>query len=113
MPKVTFTPGGRKIEVRAGETILHAASRARVVISQRCGGKGACTMCKVQVTSDSVVSPPKDIEKRMIGEENLASGFRLACQVRIQGETQVKLPESRLQAAVRAQLEKQRQEREE
>ncbi|MBN6188589.1 2Fe-2S iron-sulfur cluster binding domain-containing protein [Aneurinibacillus sp. BA2021] len=113
MPKVTFAPAMRQIQVRTGETILRAASKARVAISQRCGGKGACTMCKVQVRPDSLLSPPLAKEKQMIGEKNLACGLRLACQARIQGETHVQVAESRMQAVVRAQLEKQRQEREE
>ncbi len=110
MPKLTFIPVNRSVQVRIGETILRAASRARVAISQRCGGKGACMMCKVQVAEGSKVSSPKELERRMIGAQNLARGIRLACQTRVQGETRVHLPESRLAAVVRAQLEKQRQE---
>lgn len=113
MPKITFTPAMRYVEARVGETILRAAARARVAISQRCGGKGACTMCKVKVEPDSLVSPAQEREKRMIGEDNLACGMRLACQTKVQGETRVQLKEDRLAAVVRAQLEKQRQEREE
>jgi 2Fe-2S ferredoxin len=111
MVKITFAPANRHIQVRVGETILRAASRARIAISQRCGGKGACTMCKVRVTPGSFVSPPQEKEKRMIGEEHLACGMRLACQARVQGEAQVELAESRLASVVRTQLEKQRQER--
>jgi ferredoxin len=113
MPKITFAPANRHVQVRVGETILRAASKARVAISQRCGGKGACTMCKVQLDPNSFVSAPQEKEKRMIGEENLAHGVRLACQTKIQGETHVQLSENRLASIVRAQLEKQRQERDE
>jgi 2Fe-2S ferredoxin len=113
MPKITFTPAMRHVEVRTGETILRAAAKARIVISQRCGGKGACTMCKVKVEPGSLVSPAQEKEKRMIGEVDLVCGMRLACQTKVQGKTQVQLQENRLAAVVRAQLEKQRQEREE
>jgi ferredoxin, 2Fe-2S len=110
MPKITFNPGNKKVEVRQGETILRAASRARIFIPQRCGGKGSCTMCKIHVKADSQVSSPKEVEKRMIGDLNLTGGMRLACQARVQGEVCVELPENKLKAAVRAQLERQGQE---
>ena len=113
MAKITFHPSRRSAEVRSGETILRAASRARVAITQRCGGNGSCTMCKVQVDADSVVSPPCETEKRWISSTDLARGIRLACQARVQGTTRVSLPQSKLAAVVQAQLAKQRQEKNE
>lgn len=110
MPKVTFNPRDKKVDVRQGETILRAASRGRVVISQRCGGKGQCTMCKVFVTDASCVSAPQEVEKRLISEEHLSCGMRLACQTMIQGNVSVEIPESPLKAIVRAQLLKKKQE---
>jgi ferredoxin, 2Fe-2S len=109
MPSITFKPKNKNIQARPGESILRAASKARVVISQRCGGKGACTMCKVFVEGGSAVSPPKEAEVRMIGEENLACGMRLACQTTVTGHVNVEVPESPLKAVVRAQLLKQKQ----
>lgn len=113
MAKITFHPSRRSVEARCGETILRAASRARVAITQRCGGNGSCTMCKVQIDADSAVSPPCEAEKRWIGSAELARGVRLACQAEIQGTTRVSLPQSKLAAVVQAQLEKQRQEKDE
>ncbi|WCK56071.1 2Fe-2S iron-sulfur cluster-binding protein [Aneurinibacillus sp. Ricciae_BoGa-3] len=110
MPTITFKPRNKNIQARQGETILRAASKARVVISQRCGGKGACTMCKVFVGKDSSVSPPKEAEVRLIGEQNLACGMRLACQTMVTGHVNVEVPESPLKAVVRAQLLKQMQQ---
>lgn len=60
MPKVTFLAKNKKIEARQGETILQAAAKARVFISQRCGGKASCAMCKVVIRNhneDPVFSP--------------------------------------------------------
>ncbi|BAU28906.1 2Fe-2S ferredoxin [Aneurinibacillus soli] len=112
MAKVTFVPSGRSVEARQGETILRAASRARVPITQRCGGNGSCTMCKVRIDGDSKVSPPCEIEKRWISSAELARGVRLACQTKIQGTTRVSLPQSKLAAVVQAQLAEQRERRE-
>lgn len=111
MAKITFVPSNRSVEVRPGETVLRAASRARVAITQRCRGNGSCTMCKVRVDKESIVSPPCEAEKRLISETELAQGVRLACQTKIQGSTRVSLPQSKLAAVVQAQLAEQQENR--
>ncbi|WP_425387756.1 2Fe-2S iron-sulfur cluster-binding protein [Aneurinibacillus terranovensis] len=88
---------------------MRAASKGRVVVSQRCGGNGSCTMCKVFISPDSCVSQPKEVERRMLGDDNLASGMRLACQTLVQGTVKVEVPESPLKAYIRAQLRSQKQ----
>jgi ferredoxin, 2Fe-2S len=108
-PEVHFHPDHRKIQVRAGTTVLEASTKARVLVRTRCGGMAACLMCKVIVEDQSGLSPMNRNEELKLGALS-EQGYRLACQARVIGNTQVTVPEDPLKAAVRAQLAKQREE---
>jgi ferredoxin, 2Fe-2S len=106
---ITFLPDNKRVQVRSGTTLLDAASRARVTIRVRCGGKAACLMCKVIVPEQQGLSPLNGNEQLKLG--SLAEqGYRLACQAKVTGDAEVTLPEDPLKAAIRRQLELQRGE---
>jgi ferredoxin, 2Fe-2S len=109
LPEVHFYPDHRKIQVRSGTTLLDASTKARVLIRTRCGGKAACLMCKVIIEDQSGLSPIKLNEELKLGEL-VESGYRLACQACVVGDTHVTIPEDPLKAAVRALLAKQRED---
>jgi 2Fe-2S ferredoxin len=109
MPHVTFEPSGRTEKVRAGMTLLAAGRQAGVSIRTRCGGVAGCLMCKVKVLDPEGVSPVGEAERRKMGTET-DSGFRLACQAKVIGDVRVEVPEDPLKAAVRRQLERQKEE---
>jgi 2Fe-2S ferredoxin len=109
LPEVLFLPDHRKIHVRYGSTVLDASTKARVLIRTRCGGKAACLMCKVIIEDQSGLSPMNSNEELKLG--SLAeSGYRLACQACVIGDSQVIIPEDPLKAAIRALLAKQRED---
>lgn len=107
--QIKFIPLGKTIKVRSGSSVLHAAREARVFIATRCGGNAGCLMCKVEVVQghEAALTPPSDAERRKLGPL-LEQGIRLACQARICGSAEVRLPEDPLKAAIRKQLEKQK-----
>ncbi|GAB6990319.1 2Fe-2S iron-sulfur cluster-binding protein [Paenibacillus pini] len=103
---IEFRPSGKKVKVRAGLPVLDAARRAGVPIPTRCGGKMGCLMCKVEAQGEDgkKLSAPKEAELRKLG--SLANqGIRLACQAKVEGSVTVTVPEDRLKAAIRKQLE--------
>ncbi|HHX64317.1 MAG TPA: DUF4445 domain-containing protein [Chloroflexi bacterium] len=89
--KIRFEPYGVTTEVEAGHTLLDAAVAAGVEIESVCGGRGTCAKCKVIVTRG--VSASTALEQRGLTAEELASGYRLACQAVIEGDTEVVVPE--------------------
>lgn len=111
LPEVHFYPDHRKIQVRAGTTILDASTKARVLVRTRCGGKAACLMCKVIIEDQSGLSPMKQNEELKLGELS-ERGYRLACQACVIGEVHVTIPEDPLKVAIRALLAKQKEEEE-
>lgn len=114
MPKVTFLPDGRTVEVRPGTSLLDASRRARVHVRTRCGGMASCLMCKVEVAPDQAAAlhEPGRAEKAKISPL-LPEGIRLSCQARVRGDVTVTIPEDPLKAAIRKKLEEQQRERDE
>jgi ferredoxin, 2Fe-2S len=105
-PKIRFLPAGKTIAIRRGDNLLWSAIKNRVAIRHRCGGKGSCKTCKVQIlTKDVLLSAPSVKEVKMLGKEELANGFRLACQVRVYEAVEVKIPEETWKAKVKEQIE--------
>ncbi|MBD2845175.1 (2Fe-2S)-binding protein [Paenibacillus sp. IB182496] len=105
---IQFLPGGQKTAVRPGTTVLEAARRARIALPTRCGGKAGCLMCKVYDRGNSGLSAPSDKERAKLA--GAAADLRLGCQAKIIGPSTVEVPEDPLKAAVRRQLERQREE---
>lgn len=108
--EITFKPSGKKTAVSPGTTVLEASRRAGAPIPTRCGGKMGCLMCKIEVDDQAKeqLSPPSEAESRKLGSL-IHTGIRLACQSKIEGAVTVTIPEDKLKAAIRKQLEAARQ----
>ena len=89
MPKITFLPSGKTIDVPSGTLLMDAAGQAGIMIDLPCGGKGTCGKCLVQITRGSVACKP-DIQ---LTEEERGSGFVVACQSSIIEDVVVNIPE--------------------
>ncbi|MBI4966515.1 MAG: DUF4445 domain-containing protein [Rhodospirillales bacterium] len=94
MPKVTFLPDERTVEVRAGETALTAAWKAGVGIKSVCGGRGTCGSCLVTLASAErrAVNPPTLLEREGLLPEGEDRHYRLACQCEILGAVTLSVP---------------------
>jgi uncharacterized 2Fe-2S/4Fe-4S cluster protein (DUF4445 family) len=91
---VRFLPGGRSIAVPEGTPVLEAAAAAGLPLRSPCGGRGLCGKCAVQVASGA--DQPQPEEQRVFTEQELADGWRLACQARIIADAEVTVPSSSL-----------------
>jgi len=118
--RVRFVPDGVEAWVAAGSTLLAAAAAAHVAIDAPCGDRGICGKCKVQVMpplpvgeentaegsapssspAAATIEPPTLPERTLISADELAQGWRLACQARVTGHVTVMVPERALQPAV-------------
>ena len=88
--RVTFAPSGRAVFVLAGAKMLEAAGRAGLTFETPCGGAGTCGRCRVQVTGGAC--DPTPAEREMFSADELAGGWRLACQTPICGPTAASIP---------------------
>jgi len=92
---VVFQPEGKRIEVKRGVTVLEAADSVGMGIEAACGGHQKCGTCKV--IGDGNLSEPTQDELRLLSEEEVEQGYRLACAATIQGDVRITVPvESRI-----------------
>ena len=101
MPKqqvcVTFQPSGRTIVVLPHTTALEVAAQAGLTIQTPCGGSGTCGKCRVQFTSGACEPTADDGEQ--LSDNEIAAGWRLACQTSICEDCVIHVPESSLFAS--------------
>jgi 2Fe-2S ferredoxin len=94
MPKVTFLPLNKEIEVAEGTILLDAALDNNIHIDHNCGGNCACCTCHVLIEQgyDTLNDVSEDEEDMLDEAEELSDKSRLACQCNITNDLVVKIP---------------------
>ncbi len=92
--RVAIQPQGRHVYVLPGTILLEAVAGSGVVLDTPCGGAGTCGKCRVRVTAGTAAPAGADIKTFTPAE--LADGWRLACQLRVQSDLTVDVPDSSL-----------------
>jgi uncharacterized 2Fe-2S/4Fe-4S cluster protein (DUF4445 family) len=91
--RIEFLPVGTQVRCPQGTLLYYAARDAGIALVSVCGGMGRCGKCIV-IIEHGMVSPPTPLERQKLSENEIASGHRLACQTRVQGNLKVFLPPS-------------------
>jgi uncharacterized 2Fe-2S/4Fe-4S cluster protein (DUF4445 family) len=101
---IDFEPIGRRGDCPVEQTLLDCAHQLGVDLVSLCGGVGTCYGCKIQVMKGTV-SPPTSTEKDFFSAEELAQGYRLACQTYAKSDVKVRVPPESITAQQRTQVE--------
>ena len=89
---VTITINGeKKIEVDSGSSLLSTLGGKKVFLPSACGGGGTCIQCECHVLSGGGEALPT--ETPHFTRKELASGARLACQVKVKQDMDITIPE--------------------
>jgi uncharacterized 2Fe-2S/4Fe-4S cluster protein (DUF4445 family) len=87
---VKFQPSGKTAFVLTGTRLHEAAAEAGLVLEQPCGGQGLCGKCRVIVHEGA--AEPTPVEQRFFSAQQLAAGWRLACQTPVLQPTVAEVP---------------------
>ena len=90
MPKITVQPSGKVYEYEAGGSLLEILLAQNIFVDNPCNGKGVCGKCRVRIISGEL-NEPNETERKLLKEEELASGVRLSCLVKPEGDLVVEL----------------------
>lgn len=82
----------KKVEVASGVPLLSAMATKNVFLPSACGGKGSCGQCKVQVTAGGGEILPT--EAVHFTRKEIKEDWRLACQVKVKNDLDIKVPAS-------------------
>ena len=92
MPKVTFEPSGRAVEVPEGASVLDAAQLAGATTVECCGILPACGSCRmVVVAGEEHLSAPDDLEGGVRRDRAFLPFERLACMAHVAGDVTVEM----------------------
>jgi len=94
---IQFQPTGRTIHALPGTTVIEAAAQAGQTLETPCGGAGTCGKCRIQFTRGAC-EPTAD-DRRHFTEQELADGWRLACQSHVCQPCVISVPATALFAS--------------
>ncbi len=89
--QVIVNGGEQRLSVQGGGNLLSALLENNITIPASCGGKGMCGYCKVRVTSGGGEVLPTELP--FLSRRDIATGTRLACQVKIRQDVSVNVPD--------------------
>jgi ferredoxin len=86
---VFLTNGGKSVEVPAGSNLLRMSMRGEGGIPFKCGG-GICGTCRclLEEGKDNT-APVTKKERKHLSDEEIAEGWRMACQTTLTGPLKV------------------------
>ena len=83
--------GEKDLAVPAGGKLLTALSAQELFLASACGGGGTCGQCRVKVLEGG--GSPLPTEAAFINKREAAEGTRLACQVSVNEDLRIAVPE--------------------
>lgn len=92
--QIDINAGEKVFEAEGGQTLLSALTGGKVYIPSACGGRGSCGYCKATVLSGG--GPILPTETPFMSRQEIRGGVRLACQVKVREDIQIKIPEELL-----------------
>ncbi len=92
MPKVSFAPVNREVEVAEGSLILEAAHACGVDVNVPCGGQGRCGRCVVIIKDGDGVPAIRRRSAMRLSAADIEAGYALACQTVITGDVAITVP---------------------
>lgn len=81
--EVVFQPAGQSAYVLPGTLLTEAAATVGLAINYPCGGRGTCGKCRVRIVEGN--ASPDDRNVRSLSLDEIADGWRLACQTQVFG----------------------------
>ena len=90
--QISINNGERVITTEPGNSLLSTLSSQKIFLPSACGGKGSCGMCRCQVDSGAGSILPT--ETGFFSYKQQHEDWRLACQVKVKENIEMRIPES-------------------
>jgi len=81
----------RTVSGARGQRLLDALAAAAIPLPGACGGKGTCGQCRITVEGEPPPVLPTEASK--LSRQEIASGERLACQLTLRRDLEIRIPD--------------------
>ncbi len=88
---IRFLPEDRTYVAHQPVELFLAAASCDIWVEQPCGSKAICGKCRVRVREGRSAISPAD--QRLLSSEELNAGWRLACQLTVDAQAVIEIPE--------------------
>lgn len=92
--KVRVEPHGRVLRVPEGRRLKDVLAESGIPLEGPCGGKGICGKCRVKVLTEQ--APVSEADLNTLESSELEEGYRLACQILVNSDLAISIPEASL-----------------
>ena len=79
----------RAVDASQGDTVFRALARGGLQLPSNCGGGQSCGLCEVRCLGN--VPEPTSCDRDLLSPEKLAAGYRLACNLPVNGTVDVEV----------------------
>ncbi len=79
----------RSVEASSGDTVFQALARGGLQLPSNCGGGQSCGLCEVRCVGKA--PKPTSADRALLSPEKLAAGYRLACNLPVDGSVDVEV----------------------
>jgi len=93
--RVKLLPFNIEFYAKEGDILAYKMKEKGIPISMYCNGKGICGKCLIKIIEGNK-GELVPYEKEFLKNKNLPFNYRFACQVRVQSDLTVEVPESSL-----------------
>ena len=83
--------GEKDVEVSSGGTLLSTLGDNKIFLPSACGGGGTCIQCKCIIKEGGGEILPTEVPH--FSRKEIASGWRLGCQVKVKDDMVIEVPE--------------------
>ncbi|TFG01122.1 MAG: DUF4445 domain-containing protein, partial [Promethearchaeota archaeon] len=84
---IDFEPISRRLNLYDDLNFYEILVDTRIPIQTLCGGKGTCGKCKILIQKgNEFLMDPTESEKKLLTEDDIKKGWRLACQTKVNVE---------------------------
>lgn len=87
---LTILPQGLTVDVDPGLSVLEACRQHDIDLPGICGGRGRCRECRVIVVG--AAAAPSELDRALLDPADLDRGWRLSCQLEVDGALTIELP---------------------
>jgi Na+-transporting NADH:ubiquinone oxidoreductase subunit F len=89
--KISINDGARELVVDGGRSLLSTLRAEGIFVPSACGGRGACGLCKLQVSDGA--GEYSAVERHWTSEIERGEQVRLSCQVKVERNLRILVPE--------------------
>ncbi|MCX7017877.1 MAG: ASKHA domain-containing protein [bacterium] len=90
MITLRLLPDNKVVELAEAAPLSEAVARADILVDHPCGGRGTCGKCRARFIEGA--PEPTEADRKLLGGDDLAAGWRLACRAVIAADATVEIP---------------------